>query len=54
MDNLQERANELVQERNQLVTRFNEIEGALKELQRLANPEPQNETTAETEEETNG
>ena len=52
MDNLQERANELVQERNQLVTRFNEIEGALKELQRLANPVE--ETTTETEGETNG
>ena len=38
MDNLQERANELVQERTQLITRFNEIEGALKELQRLAAP----------------
>ncbi len=38
MDKLQERANELVQERTQLITRFNEIEGALKELQRLANP----------------
>ena len=37
MDNLQERANELVQERNKIVARFNEIEGALKELQRLAN-----------------
>ena len=38
MDKLQERANELVQERTQLITRFNEIEGALKELQRLAAP----------------
>ena len=52
MDNLQERANELVQERSQIVTRFNEIEGALKELQRLANPVE--ETTTETEVETNG
>jgi chaperonin cofactor prefoldin len=52
MDNLQERANELVQERTQIVARFNEIEGALKELQRLANPVE--ETTTETEEETNG
>ena len=52
MDKLQERANELVQERNQLITRFNEIEGALKELQRLANPVE--ETTTETEGETNG
>ena len=51
MDNLQERANELVQERNQLITRFNEIEGALKELQRLAKPAVE-ETTTETEEET--
>ena len=53
MDNLQERANELVQERSQIVTRFNEIEGALKELQRLANP-PVEETTTDTEEEVNG
>ena len=52
MDNLQERANELVQERNQIIARFNEIEGALKELQRLANPVE--ETTTETEGETNG
>ena len=52
MDKLQERANELVQERTQLITRFNEIEGALKELQRLANPVE--ETTTETEGETNG
>ena len=52
MDNLQERANELVQERTQLITRFNEIEGALKELQRLSNPVE--ETTTETEGETNG
>ena len=44
MDKLQERANELVQERNQLIARYNEIEGALKELQRLANP-PVEETT---------
>ena len=44
MDKLQERANELAQERNQLVVRYNEIEGALKELQRLANP-PVEETT---------
>jgi len=38
MDKLQERATELAQERSQLITRFNEIEGALKELQRLATP----------------
>ena len=48
MDNLQERANELVRERNKIVTRYNEIEGALKELQRLANPVE--ETTTDTEE----
>ena len=52
MDKLQERANELVQERTQLIARFNEIEGALKELQRLANPVE--ETTTETEEEADG
>ena len=52
MDNLQERANELVQERIKIVARFNEIEGALKELQRLANPVE--ETTTDTEGEVNG
>ena len=53
MDKLQERANELVQERNQIVARFNEIEGALQELQRMATP-PVEEVTTDTEEETDG
>ena len=43
MDNLQERFNELINERNQTIARLNEINGALQEIQRLANPEPQEE-----------
>ena len=35
MPNLQERANELVKERNDLITRINEINGALQELDRI-------------------
>ena len=38
MPNLQERAQELVNERSQLVTRVAEINGALQELERLINP----------------
>ena len=45
MPNLQERAQELLNERSQLVTRVAEINGALQELERLINP---------TEEEENG
>ena len=48
MPDLQERVNELLNERNQFITRVSEINGALKELERLIN-----ETTP-TEEETNG
>ena len=48
MPNLQERANELLKERNDLITRINEINGALQELDRIvreSNP---------TEEQTDG
>ena len=36
MEKLQERANELIQERDQAIARVNEINGALKELERQA------------------
>ena len=47
MPNLQERANELLNERNQLVTRVAEINGALQELDRLAQEANENPTTSE-------
>ena len=47
MPNLQERANELLNERNQLVTRVTEINGALQELDRLAQEANENPTTSE-------
>ena len=47
MPNLQERANELIKERNQLINRVAEINGALQELDRLINENP-------TEEQDNG
>ena len=47
MPNLQERANELLNERNQLVTRVAEINGALQELDRLAQAANENPTTSE-------
>ena len=47
MEKLQERANELVQERDQLIARVNEINGALKELERQA--QELKETTTEEE-----
>ena len=50
MEKLQERAKELVLERDQAIARVNEINGALQELERQA--KELNETT--TEEETNG
>ena len=50
MEKIQERANELLQERERVVIRLNEINGALQELERQA--KELNETT--TEEETNG
>ena len=43
MPNLQERAQELVNERSQLVTRVAEINGALQELERLINPSEEEE-----------
>ena len=46
MPNLQERAQELIQERNELITRVQEINGALQELDRIIQ-------TTTTEEETN-
>ena len=50
MEKIQERANELLQERDQAIARVNEINGALQELERQA--KELNETT--TEEETDG
>ena len=47
MLNLQERAQELINERNQLVTRVAEINGALQELDRLAQEANENPTTSE-------
>ena len=47
MFNLQERAQELINERNQLVTRVAEINGALQELDRLAQEANENPTTSE-------
>ena len=35
MPDFQERANELLKERNDLITRINEINGALQELDRI-------------------
>ena len=50
MEKLNERANELLQEREKLVSRYNEINGALQELERQA----KELTEPTTEEETNG
>ena len=47
MLNLQERAQELINERNQLVTRVAEINGALQELDRLAQEANENPITSE-------
>jgi len=47
MTTIQEKANNLIQEKNQLIARFNEINGALQILQELA----QEETEKTTEEE---
>ena len=54
MFNLQERAQELINERNQLVTRVAEINGALQELDKLAQEAAEENTTNPTEEEDNG
>ncbi len=43
MEKLQERAKELLQERDIAVARINEINGALKELERLAEETPKEE-----------
>ena len=51
MEKLNERANELLQEREKLVARYNEINGALQELERQA--KELTEPTTE-EEKTNG
>ena len=54
MDNLEARFQELFNERATAIARVNELNGALTELQRLANPESQENTTTETEEENDG
>mgnify|MGYP003139933390 CR=1 FL=1 len=48
MEKLQERAKELVQERDQAIARVNEINGALKELERQANELTETTTEEET------
>tara|TARA_R100000655_G_C2951092_1_gene187336 strand:+ start:465 stop:629 length:165 start_codon:yes stop_codon:yes gene_type:complete len=50
MTTIQEKAKNLIDERNQLIARFNEINGALKLLDELAKAE--NENTIETEQTT--
>ena len=45
MKNLQEKANKLIEERNQLVVRLNEINGALNILNELAQEENPTEET---------
>ena len=47
MTTIQEKANNLIQERNQLISRFNEINGALKLLDEIVKEE--NENKIETE-----
>ena len=54
MPNLQERANELIKERNQLINRVAEINGALQELDKFAQAAAEENTTNPTEEEDNG
>ena len=54
MDNLETRFQELANERAQAIARVNELTGAMQEIQRIANPESQENTTTETEEETDG
>tara|TARA_B100001250_G_C19476506_1_gene646807 strand:- start:68 stop:223 length:156 start_codon:yes stop_codon:yes gene_type:complete len=49
METLQERANQLVQEREKLVTRYNEINGALQEIERQAKELSEKETEKETD-----
>ena len=49
MPNLQERAQELLNERNQLINRVAEINGALQELDRLTQEANTNPTISEEE-----
>jgi len=49
MEKLQERANELIQERDKAVARVNEINGALKELERQAQELAETKTEEETD-----
>jgi len=51
MTTIQEKANNLIQERNELIIRINEINGALKTLEELAQAETEQETETTTEEE---
>tara|TARA_R100001594_G_scaffold136974_1_gene179658 strand:- start:1957 stop:2121 length:165 start_codon:yes stop_codon:yes gene_type:complete len=48
MKTIQEKANNLIQERNQLIVRLNEINGSLKTLDELAQAETEQETENET------
>ena len=48
MNNLSTKAQNLIEERNQLMVRFNEITGALKILDELAQAETEQETENET------
>ena len=55
MPNLQERAQELVNERNELIVRINEINGALQELDRFAQAAADiDKSSTPTEEQENG
>ena len=54
MLNLQERTQELVNERNQLITRINEINGVLKEFDQIAKAVAEETEKNPTEEENDG
>ena len=55
MPNLQERVQELLNERDKLVARYNEIQGALQELDRIAQAAADiDKSSTPTEEEDNG
>ena len=49
MTTIQEKAQNLIEERNQLITRLNEINGSLKILDELVKEENESETTTEEE-----
>ena len=49
MEKLQERANELIQERDKTIARVNEINGALQELERQAKELAETKTEEETD-----